>query len=321
MMKIDRDPATPALPVYNRNRRTDPKVPPYQKERDEACAYFSDPAHFLNNKKLTDKDAPSFAVYRNKVLRKELISVFGTKCAYCESDFGAVTPSDVEHFRPKNEIISGELKLKPGYYWMAGDWTNLLLSCVDCNRAREHTVANQPATLVLGKTSQFPLAHEGVRVRHHDDQMALERPAQLLIDPCVDDPEEHLEFLPDGSVQARERNGVASPKGEASIYVYALIRHELVIKRKAALDRLAFAMQSLEKQVKFRARFGPAIDDPAFLQQQDELVRDAVLNVTKMFDKKEEYLAAKRDWIRAADAAGKFDALRVAQIDPMDLVS
>ncbi|GAA6163982.1 hypothetical protein NBRC116590_16860 [Pelagimonas sp. KU-00592-HH] len=321
MMKINRNPATPDLPVYNRNRTRAPKVPPYEKERDEACNFFSDPAHFADNKKITDKKSPSFTVYKNKGLRTELIKVFGTKCAYCESDFGAVTPSDVEHFRPKNEITSGEFELKPGYYWLAGDWTNLLLSCVDCNRAREHKVANQPQTLVLGKTSQFPLADENVRVRHHESQIDLEAPSQLLIDPCEDDPEEHLEFFPDGTVRARVRNGVASPRGEASIYVYALLRHELVIKRKAALDRLDIAVTHLEKQVAFRAQLSAVVDDPVFLAQQDELVEDALAGVASMFSPQEEYLAAKRDWVRSSEAAGKFDTLREVQIEPMDLIT
>jgi hypothetical protein len=320
MMKIDRDPVTPALSVYNRNRTRLPKVTPYKKERDEACAFFANPAHFNRNKKISNEKTPSFAVYKNKELRAQLIKVFGTKCAYCESDFGAVTPSDVEHFRPKNEITSGALELKPGYYWLAGDWTNLLLSCIDCNRAREHSVANQPEALLLGKTSQFPLANEGARVRHHDDQIALETPEQLLIDPCVDDPEEHLEFLHDGSVRARVHNGQASPKGAASIYVYALIRHELVKKRKAALDRLDMAIQSLDMQIRFRAKLGAQLENPDLMAQQDALVDNALAHVASMFSSEQEYLAAKRDWIRAENFAGKFDILRAVQVDPMDLV-
>lgn len=72
------------------------------------------------------------------------------KCAYCESF--VTSYGDVEHFRPKAAIYSlkseGEERpylhtvknrkqtrlTKRGYYWLAYDWTNYLLSCEICNR-------------------------------------------------------------------------------------------------------------------------------------------------------------------------------------------
>lgn len=58
------------------------------------------------------------------------------KCFYCESTSEVVASLQVEHYRPKGalhdenrKIISGSF----GYYWLALEWSNLILSCSKCN--------------------------------------------------------------------------------------------------------------------------------------------------------------------------------------------
>lgn len=71
------------------------------------------------------------------------------KCAYCERFYKL----DVEHYRPKGEIrgVDNELLSNTGYYWLAYEWSNLLPSCISCNREG-------------GKVSKFPYLVGGVLV-------------------------------------------------------------------------------------------------------------------------------------------------------------
>ena len=70
---------------------------------------------------------PSYTTWK-----KELISCQGKKCCYCEKP---INQGSIEHYRPKNawkQSVGSELN-RPGYYWLAYRWSNLLLSCNECN--------------------------------------------------------------------------------------------------------------------------------------------------------------------------------------------
>jgi hypothetical protein len=158
---------------------------------------------------------------------------FFGKCAYCESPYMATQPVDSEHYRPKGGYFkSGQLK-KPGYYWLAADWRNLLPSCVDCNRGRIQSFANEPPQL-SGKTNFFPIANERARATKPDAEVKEQR---LLLNPRLDDPEQHLEFAADGIIrERRDQNSQPSPMGVASVKVYGLQRDDLVSRRKVTFD-------------------------------------------------------------------------------------
>ena len=139
-----------------------------------------------------------FSFYKNDTLVSELQRNFFLKCAYCESSFVHVSPADIEHFRPKSAVKIDEktgkekvLELKPGYYWLAADWDNLLLSCIDCNRRRNQEDIDGDGETATGKATIFPLADEADRVRDHDtweDMIAKvqqEEKSRLLLNPCV----------------------------------------------------------------------------------------------------------------------------------------
>src|SRR5688572_13150422 len=74
-----------------------------------------------------------FKAYGDELLRNALNQHYGYKCAYCETFYGASQPVAVEHYRPKGEVIDGDERVRPGYYWLAANWENLLPSCTDCN--------------------------------------------------------------------------------------------------------------------------------------------------------------------------------------------
>ena len=174
----------------------------------------------------------SFGAYRQKAVARALSALFHRKCAYCESVIGHVQPVDIEHFRPKAAIlIDGELQY-PGYYWLASDWDNLLPSCIMCNRPNRHEGAGPAdAEELLGKGNQFPVRDEGRRVRHSSGHLPSEQ--ALLLDPCADRPEDHLEFDDEGSVRPTLVQGLESDRGEQTIQVVGLRRPDLVHARQA----------------------------------------------------------------------------------------
>nr|WP_239015299.1 AAA family ATPase [Archangium violaceum] len=77
------------------------------------------------------------------------------KCAFCESQLAHISYGDVEHFRPKagwRQEEGGPLG-RPGYYWLAYEWTNLFLACTLCNQQF--------------KRNLFPLRTPSRRARSH----------------------------------------------------------------------------------------------------------------------------------------------------------
>lgn len=172
----------------------------------------------------------SFAVYRDDEVKALLNGLFRGKCAYCESRYAATQPMDVEHFRPKAEATDFDGSRTIGYYWLASDWTNLLPSCIDCNRQRRHRVAPTNEEMLAGKETLFPIA-PGTRRAGPGEPLDVERP--LLLDPCRDRPDEYLAFS-EGVVVARADAGApadAAARVDASVRVYGLNRTELVQDR------------------------------------------------------------------------------------------
>jgi uncharacterized protein (TIGR02646 family) len=162
-----------------------------------------------------------FKVYQHREVRTALIELFHGKCAYCESKIISVSPVDIEMFRPKSGVV--ERPEHPGYWWLAMVWENLLPSCAICNRVRNHEGVK------TGKANRFPLVDEALRA-FEPGQETRENP--LLLDPCTDDPEEHLVF---------EENGLVisdTLRGKTSISVLGLNRPELVEARRNTAQRV-----------------------------------------------------------------------------------
>jgi uncharacterized protein (TIGR02646 family) len=203
-------------------------------ERNKAVAFFGTRSN--RSKTFT------FSAYKHRDVVDALNRLFHEKCAYCESRYRATAPADIEHFRPKGAIVIDGKKAKPGYYWLASTWDNLLPSCIDCNRARTQPFDEDDEEIreVSGKENKFPLIDETRRARQPEAE-ASESGQRLLLHPCRDRPEAHLEFLPDGLVRARRR----SRKGATSIEVYGLLRKGLKEERLERILRLAERMDMI----------------------------------------------------------------------------
>lgn len=259
-----------------------------------AIAFFANESNFKEDKKLTDKQLPKFSVYKDAELKKQLKTVFHNKCAYCESDFTHATSPDIEHFRPKAAINSfsnetDEDLIYPGYYWLGAEWENLLWSCPLCNRKTKQEVPSFVDLKPVGKKNRFPVS--GKRIRNHHEIWTDEEPRRLLIDPCKDDPTEHLEFQLDGLVMAKlDANGNPSAMAKASIPAYGLNRADLVHWREAEkifLEGLLFGIVSTlelfvaEQDVQKKNRL-----ERRFLVQKNA--------VQKKFAPESQYLALKQ---------------------------
>lgn len=253
-------------------------------------------------KKKTNRGKPfAYRVYKNDAVKKALEDLFHKKCAYCESNYAHTAATDVEHWRPKGEVDTADGKsIKPGYYWLAADWDNLLPSCNDCNRQRYHEVDVRGGELVLlGKLNAFPLEAGSPRARRKGEEKD-EKP--LLLHPCKDRPDEHIEFAEEeddnghdkrGIVRAKRVNGVSSRKGEESIVTYALDRAELVLQRK----KLFIRIQKQIERVVCAAERVKAATSAEVREQEEQIYNNEVGDLLDFVKVDEPYVAMARQLI------------------------
>ncbi|GGF30280.1 hypothetical protein [Flavobacterium limi] len=236
MIFVDRSKVTEPDILSNQTRRG-------HLETQEAIRHYS----VLN---LTT--AFNFKVYRHAEVKKALIDLFKGKCAYCESTFLHVYSGDVEHFRPKGEIEEVAEPKKPGYYWLASNWDNLLLSCRNCNQKLSHLMFGQAGRVTMGKMNQFPLSDLDKYVRKHDNPTGIESEEKfrLLLNPCIDNPEKHLEYGDEGVIKAKKNeDGLLCEKGLKSIDVFVLQRVHLVQSREKTLIDIEAQIQRVKEAV------------------------------------------------------------------------
>lgn len=193
--------------------------------------------------------APDFKAYRHDAIKDALNEIFDGHCAYCESRYAHVVKMDVEHYRPKGAVVEDDgTKKKPGYYWLAATWENLLPSCNLCNRANTQDLAQADGSIISqtrGKANFFPLFPGTVRAIKKGDE---QHEDPLLLDPCNPDhdPGKHLLFRSDGLVEPRNSiEEQARPRGMATIEVCALHRATLVEARRVEAVRIRDAMAGI----------------------------------------------------------------------------
>ncbi|MFO0604960.1 MAG: hypothetical protein U0324_17390 [Polyangiales bacterium] len=200
-------------------------------------------------------------IYAHADVKAALRRMQRGKCAFCEAKIDHIAYGDVEHFRPKGAFLRRGALVRPGYYWLAYAWDNLLLACQLCNQRF--------------KANHFPLEKGSTRARFHGHDVARERP--LFIDPAREDPAGRLGF--------REHVPVAlsnDRRARVTIARLGLRRPELNERRR---EHLAIV----------QVLFAVAQGDPQLLlsvQAHDLLQRMAAPDA--------EYSAMVRTWLLAA---------------------
>ncbi|MEM7584665.1 MAG: hypothetical protein AAF560_14845 [Acidobacteriota bacterium] len=325
MIHVKRPPGLPELDLFTeKNKKSldgETAVSRAERETERAIAFYTDPEHYQNEQKLTKKKF-SFSVYNDSRVVTELTRIFRKKCAYCESRFDAVAPQDIEHFRPKSEIDTGNGAdpLKPGYYWLAATWDNLLLSCIFCNRSQKHETPDATGKVKMGKLAQFPLADETQRVRHHDDDLSREESVRLLLNPCLDaDTEQHLRFTEDGLIRPARIDGAPSAKAEASIRVYALQRKGLVDARQAEALELTLQFQTVADTA-FDLKEAIEDQEPSKIRRKERQLGRELDRLRARMAPTAPYLALKRQLVQIAQRDGELDDLVALGMDPNDLL-
>jgi uncharacterized protein (TIGR02646 family) len=209
-------------------------------------------AHYTNG--WDGKSAYSYTRYSEDEVRRALDAMCHGKCAYCESRIHVVTHEDVEHWRPKGSVKrpdGGEIK--PGYYWLGAEWTNLLPSCPHCNR-RSRKDLDAPGGALSGKQDLFPVADEGRRWRRHD---APNEEEPLLLDPsaAADRPGDYLR-LDDGAVMHEKPPAGSRDNDRAreTIAVYGLNRPDLVAERREHRQRVVSLLADVRRYTRWLDR-------------------------------------------------------------------
>ncbi|MFK5923791.1 MAG: TIGR02646 family protein [Verrucomicrobiota bacterium] len=142
-------------------------------------------------------------------LTDPLFDLFNGKCAYCEQKLTKKDSKVINHFRPVSL-----------YPWLAYSWENLYLSCSRCSES---------------KGQKFPLADEDSRALLGDRDLKKEKP--YLIDPCVDQPEYHLEFDGKGTISSSSAFFNKFNRGGATIDVFGLNNYRLIDLRSKEAQR------------------------------------------------------------------------------------
>lgn len=193
------------------------------------------------------------AVYGHPAVKKALIAAQHSKCCFCERKVG--DDGDVEHFRPKAGVrqSSSAPMLKPGYYWLAYDWDNLLLSCSACNQRH--------------KKNLFPLVNPDNRATSHTDNVDTEEP--LFIHPAQINPEQYISFRKEvpyaigGNRLAKE-----------TIAALGLDREILNEVRRSELNNLIF----MQKILVLRLDYSKSTEGQEILLYAENYLADAVVD-------------------------------------------
>lgn len=251
---------------------------PARKERKAACAYWK-----VNKTMKGFK----FEAYGSPEVRAALEKAFHGKCAYCECRYDSGAPCDVEHYRPKGGVaINGKLE-EPGYYWLAAEWTNLLPSCIDCNRKRYHEFP-EDGIEARGKANLFPI--DGKKRATAPGKEHAER--RLLLHPYFDDPSEYIRFVDDGVIQAlADHTGAPKKMAMESIRVYGLDRPRLTSERRFVWIRIASMVKRAKRDVLM------AEANPGDLEAQEAML-ESISDLKRELSERGQFLGMARQVVR-----------------------
>lgn len=155
------------------------------------------------------------SIYGSSEVKTVLWAMQHGKCCFCEQELER-KHSDVEHFRPKAEAVRDGRVKETGYWWLAYRFENLYFGCRVCNG---------------NKGSHFPLAAGARALKAEEDPTAVYEEA-LLLDPGVDDPEQHLTFvwIPGRGYEIAPLDG--SERGKRTLDLLVLDRDDLADNRR-----------------------------------------------------------------------------------------
>lgn len=210
----------------------------------ELAAFVAD---WVDHQRLPQSKA--YKAYSGADVRAALTDLFAGKCAYCESPVSGSSQTDIEHYRPKGGVTEAAKAGidHPGYWWLAMDWNNLVLSCMHCNQERRQLILDPAMTeeeiraaierndqQTTGKKNAFPTQGNSW-VTSYDGNLGDETP--LLIDPTAIDPEPLFHWVVAGFLSTIKPNN-DEPRADMTIKVLGLNRRYLTEARAQTLNHL-----------------------------------------------------------------------------------
>ncbi len=211
MKKVNKDFDNPPAILVNASRRKKIKA-----------AVDTQSAHHISNSDYSPKEA-----------KAALEALYHEKCAYCESTVKQVAALQVEHYRPKKGVL-GDANHK-GYYWLAVEWSNLVLGCPACNgqgaKGNKFPVAGNRVM------AQDPFDANGKLLRNqlYPNAAPLADEQPFLLHPEIDDPKLHLKYDAFGLLKG------TTNRGKESIKICDLNRDPLFDERQGVIN--GFLMQ------------------------------------------------------------------------------
>lgn len=190
-----------------------------QRQMDEADKFFFQ----TRRQRRQERFDLEFGPTRDPVART-LARLFHSKCAYCERrlpDKSLVNPG---HFRPPKGALGDDGWYLDHYWWLFFKWTNLLPICAECAKMRG---------------TRFPVLGPRAEICAGETSLGEELP--LLLNPCEDDPAQHLRFDTQGKLAG------ISERGRQTITVFGLNRSPLLKARRAIAGETLAQLSDLSR--------------------------------------------------------------------------
>lgn len=180
-----------------------------------------------NSRNVADSFEIDKEIYGHDDVKNTLIDLQKKCCCFCESRITHISSGDIEHFRPKKGFYQDNKDLfhKPGYFWLAYEWSNLLFSCELCNRRyKKNFFPLKDNTKRCNPSRSFSILSEG----------------PLFVNPCEVDPSIHITYT----------ETTPTPKtveGSITITELCLDRGDLDEMRKDSINAVIALMNTYER--------------------------------------------------------------------------
>ncbi|MCQ6958298.1 hypothetical protein [Mucilaginibacter aquariorum] len=207
MIRINKDPYPPDVRYTQNGHAFKGHIKWRVAEASMLADFRNDPQPFLEGKYEFGRSY-GYVEFRNALERCQ-----GPKCCFCEKP---ISGGQIEHFRPKAawKQANGTPLNRPGYYWLAYRWDNMLISCGECNASGQ-------------KGNLFPVVDpRGAAHSHCRDEV------KTIINPAEEDPSIWVSFNLDQPVAVND-----DERGKENIRIFKLkTRADIVPMRRDRLE-------------------------------------------------------------------------------------
>ena len=144
---------------------------------------------------------------------------------------------------------------------------------------------------------QFPLADGGVHCQDHKIGVLAEEPFRLLINPCIENPEDFFKYdINTGVIIPKSDEDKKKKMAEESIRVYVLQRVPLVQARERKAIEILAQIQRIKEAVK---NVSDHMDDTSSLKRIyfDKILKKELKKLKQFLHPNEEYLGLAKQII------------------------